>query len=137
MSCAGDRFESGRPSVGLCFRKEHHDRTGIHAISLAGERRSGLPGYDIFGSSTRRIDPLAPLPSCAEWWQLEIERLPVGVNYQVHVLPFLSKFSIKREAVRIIAPVRVSELYAVPRLPRPLDQLIESSSRSLMLHVPQ
>ncbi len=96
-----------------------------------------MPGYDIFGSSTRCIDPLTPLPSCAEWWQLEIERLPVGVNYHVHVLPFLRKFSIKREAVRIIAPVRVSELDAVPRLPRPLDQLIESSSRSLMLPVPQ
>ena len=93
------RFDSGRPLVGPDFRDQYHNRTGPYAILLMGDRRSGLPGYDIFGSGTRRIDPPVPLPSCAEWWQLEIERLPIGVNYQVHVLLFLRKFSIKRKAV--------------------------------------
>ncbi len=49
-------------------------------------------------------------------WQLELERLPVRVQDHVHEQPVLPELRGEREAVGVLAPVRLPELHAVPRL---------------------
>ena len=53
--------------------------------------------------------------------QLEIERLPVGVQDQVEVQPLMLQLAAKRHAVRMLAPIGLIQLDAVPGLLRLLQ----------------
>ncbi len=85
------------------------------------------------------IDPSIPViaVSVLNRRQFEFQRFPKGVEDKVDEALFFAKFNGKRNAVRILAPVRLVERDAVPRLIRLQDQLVQTHPLLLMFNVAQ
>ena len=79
-----------------------------------------MPWNDVEGRVEGRIDPSTPWirAAVAHRRQLEIERLPIGVQDQVEEESFLPQLRADRHTVRMLAPIRLSELDAVPSFVR-------------------
>ncbi len=68
-----------------------------------------------------------------EGGELEFERLPVGVEDQVHRESLRTEFNRERQAVGVVAPIRMVETDTVPGLRRSLDELVEAESLVFVL----
>ena len=66
-----------------------------------------MPRDDVLGTLSRGIDPSAPVAHFTEWWQLEIQWLPVGIHDRVNVDSLVRQLCVKSDAVRVVSPVRV------------------------------
>jgi hypothetical protein len=53
---------------------------------------------------------MPPRPTALQRWQLEFERLPIGIQDQVELQPFFPQFRAERHAMRIVAPVWLKKL---------------------------
>jgi hypothetical protein len=55
---------------------------------------------------------MPPRPTALQRWQLEFERLPIGIQDLVELQPFFPQFRAERHAMRIVAPVWLKKLHA-------------------------
>ena len=95
---------------------KHHYRAGRGPIGSARNRWRYRPFNDVVWRVQGSIDPPAPgiyVPVPCRW-ELEIERLPMGIQDHMNEQSFPSNFQAQCQAVGIIAPVRLFELYSVP-----------------------
>src|ERR1700722_13916500 len=83
-------------------------------VRRANDRPPFLPCDDVLRWLKAGIE--APLPLPAFLRQFEIERLPPRVEYPVNEDPVLHDLRGQRDAVRRMAPVRLIQSNAVPRL---------------------
>src|SRR6266566_1245305 len=88
------------------FRKEHDDGARLGRIGIARNRLCDLPLKDIVREVERCVNPASPwIFACAiQSRQLEIERLPIGVEDHVKE-QLLRAFHGERNAMRRFAPV--------------------------------
>ena len=121
------------------FGEQHHDGASLRPIDMAGKGGRLLPRDDVVRGFEGGVDPSAPRArtAVAHRRQLELQRLPVGVQDQVHGEPLLVQLRGVGEAVRMIAPVRLVELHAVPRVARPPEELGQAHALALVLDVAQ
>src|SRR5215469_8554952 len=100
---------------------------GAAAITATRNEWSGLPFFDVVGRIQSRIDPSAPgnLAVVVRRRQLEVKRLPIGV--QNHVKQEVLAYDLRSEcqAVGGVAPVRLPELYTMPVSFRFSEELVE------------
>ena len=82
-------------------RKEHDHRARLGPIGIAGNRRRCLPWEDIVRGVKGCVDPAAPwvFACLIHSRQLEIERLPIGVQDHVKEQLFLADFHGEGNAV--------------------------------------
>src|SRR5262249_3915369 len=107
-------------------------------VSSGRNRRCILPFHNVLRCIEDRINPPAPWFSETVYrWKLEVEWLPIGVQDQVEEQFFFSNLRTECQAMRIIAPVRLVEFYAMPSLIRPLDQLVQTLAFTLRARLSQ
>ena len=77
-----------------------------------------MPRDNVQGRVERCVDPSTPWISAAigHRSQLEMKRLPIGVQDHVKEDSFLSQLAVERHAVRMLAPVRLPDFDAMPGL---------------------
>src|SRR5262249_5676578 len=104
-------------SGGCEFREEHDHRVGTAAIGATGNEWCGVPFLDLMRRAQSRVDPPAPrnLALVVHGRQLELKRLPVGIQDHVKQEVIVSGFRGECQAVRGVGPVRLAELYTMPR----------------------
>src|SRR5215813_13128194 len=112
---------------------QHHDRARSRSVASAGDGGRRLPGQDVIGRRERGIDPAAPRHGLRmrQRRQLEVQRLPVGIEDQVHEESFFAELGEQGKAVGLLAPVGLTQLHAMPGLGRPVDELVQAHAPAL------
>ncbi len=70
-------------------------------------------------------------------WQLEFERFPISVEDELERQVFFGQLRTERQAVRLLAPVRLAELDAMPGLAGAAQELVQTPSLALTVHFAQ
>ena len=120
-------------------RKEHDHRARLGPIGIAGNRRRCLPRDDVVRGVEGCVDPAAPwvFACLIHPRQLEIERLPIGVQDQVKEQLFPADFHGEGNAVRRLAPVRLAKFHAMPGQVRPPEEPVQAHALAFGLQVSQ
>src|SRR5207247_3315298 len=118
-------------------RKEHDHRARLGPVGRAGNRLCGLPLEDVVRGVKSCVNPATPWvsPRLIRLRQLEIERLPIGIQDHVKEQPFLGDFRGECNAVRTLAPVRLAKFHTVPGEVRPPEALAQAHALALGLSV--
>ena len=109
-------------------QNKHNHGARLGAIDMPGNRLCLLPLDDVVRGVESGINPAAPwIFACAiQSRQLEIERLPIGVQDHVKEQSFLADFHRKRNAMRMFAPVRLIKFDAVPSQVHATEELVQA-----------
>ena len=119
------------------IREQHDHRTRPGPVNTARNRGSGLPLDDVVRCIEGGVDPSPPrIPGItAKHWQLEIEGFPIRIDDQVKDKSLPSNLRSKRQAVRVVTPVRLIKFDSVPRLTCSTDELVQTHSLAFVFHV--
>src|SRR5262249_30729677 len=122
----------------LKFSEEHDQRVRAAPIGAARYRGSGLPFFDVVRRVEGGVDPTSPsIFTVIRIRQLEVERLPIGIQDCVKQELLVSVFRGECQGMRRIAPVWLPEFYAVPRSNSSSEKLVEAEILGLRLRIKQ
>src|SRR5208283_4755040 len=69
--------------------------------------------------------------------QLEFERFPISIEDEMERQVFFGQLRTERQAVRLLAPVRLVKLDAMPGLAGAAQELVQTPSLALSVHFAQ
>src|SRR5512138_3895208 len=92
------------------------------------------PRDDVIRALRSRVDPTTPraIAPLSRRRQLKIQWFPVSIQDEVQENPLLTKLRGKREGVRPVTPVGLTEPHSVPDFARLPDQPVEAPPFILM-----
>ena len=104
---------------------------------MAGNRLCHLPLDDVVRGVEGCVNPAPPLifAWAIHLRQLEIERLPIGVEDHVKEQSFLPDFNREGNAMGILAPVRLIKFDSVPDQVHATEELVQAYTLALGLGV--
>jgi len=110
---------------------------GLDPVDMARDGLGCIPRENVLRRLEGCVDPAAPWGfACVRHaGQLEIERVPICVEDQVMEQPFAAALDGDGDAVRILAPVGLTHLDAVPGQVRQVQELVEAHAGRV--NVPQ